>query len=37
MEPIHQAAYDGDAEVVERLVAQDGGRLNAQIQGEAPR
>ena len=35
MEPIHQAAYDGDAEVVERLVAQDRRRLNAQIQGEA--
>ena len=34
MEPIHQAAYDGDEATIDRLVAEDGRRLNAQIQGE---
>jgi len=32
MEPIHQAAYDGDLAAVDRLVAEDGRRLNARIQ-----
>ena len=31
MEPIHQAAYDGDVAAIDRLVAEDGRRLNAQI------
>ena len=34
MEAIHQAAWDGDVAAIDRLVAEDGGRLNAQIQGE---
>jgi ankyrin repeat protein len=31
MEPIHQAAYDGDVAAIDRLVAEDGRRLNAQM------
>jgi ankyrin repeat protein len=37
MEPIHHAAYDGDAAAIDRLVAEDGRRLNAQIQGDGVR
>ena len=29
MEPIHQAAWDGDVAAIDRLVMEDGGRLNA--------
>lgn len=32
-EPIHRAAENGDVEEVERLIAEDPGRLNAQTQG----
>ena len=32
MEPIHKAAWDGDVAAIDRLVAEDGGRLNAEIQ-----
>ena len=32
VEPIHQAAYDGNEAEVVRLVQDDGRRLNAQIQ-----
>ena len=32
MEPIHQAAYDGDVAAIDRLVAEDGERVNAQYQ-----
>ena len=31
MEPIHRAAYDGDVATIDRLVAEDGERLNALI------
>ena len=31
MEAIHLAAWDGDAAAIDRLVAEDGARLNAQI------
>ena len=34
MEPIHEAALDGDVAAIDRLVAEDGRRLNAQIQGD---
>ena len=34
MEPIHQAAWDGGVAAIDRLVAEDGRRLNAQIQGK---
>ena len=34
MEPIHQAALDGDVAAMDRLVAEDGRRLNAQVQGD---
>ena len=34
MEPIHQAAYDGNEAEVSRLVQEDGRRLNSQIQDE---
>ena len=33
MEPIHQAAWDGDVAAIDRLVAEDGERLNVQIEG----
>ena len=29
MEPIHEAAWDGDMAAIDRLVAEDGERLNA--------
>ena len=32
MEPIHRAAWDGDVATIDRLVAEDGRRLNAQIE-----
>ena len=32
--PIHQAAWDGDVAAIDRLVAEDGERLNALIQGD---
>jgi hypothetical protein len=34
MEPIHRAAYDGDVAAIDRLVAEDGERLNAQIEAD---
>ena len=34
MEPIHRASWDGDVEKVQRLVEEDGRRLNARIQGD---
>jgi hypothetical protein len=34
MEPIHDAAVYGDVAGIDRLVAEDGRRLNAQIQEE---
>ena len=34
MEPIHQAAWDGDVAAIDRLVAEDGERLNAPNQQE---
>jgi ankyrin repeat protein len=34
MEPIHQAAWDGDVAAIDLLVAEDGERLCAQIQGD---
>jgi hypothetical protein len=34
MEPIHRAAYDGNLARINSLVAEDGRRLNAQIQGD---
>ena len=33
MEPIHRAALDGDVAAIDRLVAEDGRRFDAQIQG----
>ena len=33
MHPIHRAAYDGDVAAIDRLVAEDFRRVNAQIQG----
>lgn len=32
MDPIHLAAYDGDVAAVDRLVAEDGERVNAQLE-----
>jgi ankyrin repeat protein len=34
MEPIHRAAWDGDVAAIDQLVAEDGERLNAQIEDE---
>ena len=34
MEPIHQAAFNGDVAAIDRLVAEDGGRLNKRNQAE---
>lgn len=35
LEPIHQAALDGDVSALNGLVQEDGTRLNAQVQGQA--
>lgn len=34
LEPIHQAALDGDVSALNGLVQEDGTRLNAQVQGK---
>lgn len=33
LEPIYQAALDGDLASINRLLQEDGGRLNAPVQG----